>query len=128
MREIKFRGTTKHNGSLVYGNLFYWKKYGKTMPVIGMGIENGSCQGSVVLEESISEYTGLEDKNGKEIYGSDILDCWEGRRHVVKFDLGSFYFETLDDSDEEYPVDNFEAIELEVIGNIYENPELLEVK
>lgn len=71
----------------------------------------------------IMQYTGLKDKNGKEIYEGDIV-LWidskgNKRQNKVFFERGAFrlrntYFELL-----EYGI-------LEVIGNIYENPELLE--
>lgn len=74
------------------------------------------------------EYTGLKDKKGKEIYEGDVTD--EGVVEWVEdltFDLGGashpgFYFKNLDNHDLDFGK-SFE--DCEVIGNVFENPELL---
>lgn len=68
------------------------------------------------------QYTSLKDKNGKEIYEGDIQDYGHGRILVVEFENGSFGLRM--------PGGNFEKTwispsHFEIIGNIYENPELL---
>lgn len=78
------------------------------------------------------QYTGLKDKNGTEIYESDILECqdWDGEKYVteVKFGDGAFYIE-VNGCDYDYTVIGWairqDIDECCVIGNIYENPELL---
>jgi uncharacterized phage protein (TIGR01671 family) len=65
------------------------------------------------------QYTGLKDKNGKEIYEGDIVD--------IKGDIFKDRRITLDDIREVGRLcDMFEDATFEVVGNIYENPELLE--
>jgi uncharacterized phage protein (TIGR01671 family) len=74
----------------------------------------------------LMQYTGLKDKNGKEIYEDDIaIERYESamghrfkERGVVEYRDGHYYIG-------KYFIDMAGRIELEVIGNIYENPELL---
>jgi hypothetical protein len=69
----------------------------------------------------IMQYTGLKDKNGKKIYEGDIVKSYGGIfRSTVEFKNG--IFEPFNASDN----CSFYADECEVIGNVYENPELLE--
>ena len=67
----------------------------------------------------VMQYTGLKDKNGKEIYEGDILKYWGGV-DVIGFDNGCFNITFTEDDKFDIPVD----ADIEVIGNIYENPEL----
>ena len=74
----------------------------------------------------LMQYTGLKDKNGKEVYEGDILKTWIGgyeqaSPYVVE-DMRKLYFE-LERDDSYYRIQK-----TEIIGNIYENPELLEVE
>lgn len=98
----------------------------------------------------ITQHTGLKDKNGKEIYEEDIVEfddvfedeygevCDGFNRAVVKFENGentltnfldenSQTFESVEDRNTSFKT-LIESIEAKVIGNIYENPELLEAK
>ncbi|ECQ3605414.1 hypothetical protein FY819_00630 [Campylobacter coli] len=86
-------------------------------------------------EESllIELFTGFYDKNGKKIYEGDILyyfkDCSEGEvfKYQVLFKEGAFYlFESYDGFvDDEDLISEFDLKELQVMGNIHENKELL---
>ena len=96
----------------------------------------------------ILQCTGLRDKNGKEIYEGDILNLYVSSkklyRYQVKYEIGSFMLVSQDEifdfpnvwNDNVYPLSQlyFEyqneenyIEQCEVVGNIYENPELLEV-
>lgn len=92
------------------------------------GVINGSSIWRFFDEIELMQYTGLKDKNGKEIYEGDILrvyddffrDGLDDMYGVVKFDNGRFYLNTFK------PYYNETWIYFEVVGNIYENKDLLE--
>lgn len=73
------------------------------------------------------QYTGLKDKNGKEIYEGDVIGC-DGLLWCVNYDMGSYTIGfTLDAiNHNESCVHHLTWEKGEVIGNVYENPELLE--
>ncbi len=71
---------------------------------------------------SITQFMGLKDRNGKDIYEGDILESLDGRKSEIVFEDGCFFLKHigLDDSDFIAPRNHFE-----ILGNIYENPDLL---
>ena len=75
----------------------------------------------------VNQYTGLKDKNNKEIYEGDILfESFGERYYKVIFENGSFRAEFEGDF-EEYSFDLIDVVAqgCEIVGNIYQNPELL---
>lgn len=83
-------------------------------------------------EVELMQSTGLFDKNGKEVFEKDILD-YNGRKVIVKWhgSYASFIYEFVDELQKrktEWQPLYLSYYKFEVIGNVYENPELLEEK
>ena len=124
-REIKFRGLT-NNGTWVYGNLIQGKNGACYICSIN---ENPVCKNGdywyidspcyVVIPETVAQFTGLKDIEGKEIYEGDIILGYNNP-HVVTFADGAFYL-TYKNSSVRL---SRTCGALKIIGNIYENPEL----
>ena len=131
MREIKFRGKRLDNGEWVYGFVLFSQD--KSEAVIAKLTDTESVCENVDLA-TIGQFTGLHDKNGKEIYEGDVIrsDCGNGEvRHLISFFdiIASFVAEMLPDNDINDYCTLSQAWILnynkEVIGNIHDNPELL---
>ena len=78
----------------------------------------------------LMQHTGSKDKNGKDVYDGDMINTKRWGTSVVVYleGLGKFAGNSEYVDDGSYLFDLTEPLELEVIGNIYENPELLESK
>lgn len=130
-REILFRGFNEKNNKWLYG--YYFVNRGlhfvvddetQTNPLV-------NWKDFVVKPDTIGQYTGLKDKNSKEIYEGDILEFTESHwfsygikyKGVVKYsDLG-FVVYTLDDKFELGWISYNKT--LKIVGNIHDNPELI---
>ena len=133
MREIKFRAWDKNDKRIFIDPQmidFYNKKIGymqyqtEDMPDTSYSIPVGFEE----FEYSeLMEWTGLYDKNGEDIYEGDIIfESFGEKYYKVIFENGSFKAEFNGDFDE-YSFDLIDVVAqgCEIVGNIYENPELI---
>lgn len=126
MREILFRGKRFFDGEWVDGSLFIDEK--KDKHEILVGYVNYRV-GWEVVPETVGQFTGLTDKNGKKIFEGDIMPVWEqGEEYHYKvvYNGDCFMLSMLDSEQGSYPLSTKNLMS-EVIGNIHDNPELLEV-
>lgn len=129
--QIKFRALKDDmsNCTFVFGQLVYKTEElsGKVYPAITEdGLSFTSC-----LPKTESQFTGLHDKNGKEIYEGDFLkliDEYRGKGEKPSYVIfkdsqwmmqGTMHYTHVDS------INNYCLDKMEIIGNIYENPELL---
>ena len=124
-REIKFRAWLKEERKMV------------NVETLFIGI-NRLCFGNSKTEDlffrdfeevELMQYTGLKDKNGKEIYEKDIVSCNKYKNIVVFFENGCFKvrYPKNDTTNIICTLDTFlEKYKCKISGNIYENFELLE--
>jgi len=134
MREIKFRGKEIETNEWVYGWVF--GKNFKSIIVFDTGKINKygveEYWTTPVDPETVGQYTGRKDYNGKEIYEGDIINRpaihpYKNLAQIVWNKLSAgFDIQYIYDK-ESYTMDELWD-DFEIVGNIYENPELLEVE
>lgn len=138
MRGIKFRGKRVDNGGWVYGYYFKTPLTDENSGVpVGCGwcflsdniirhcisTQNGSAY--VVDPETVGQFTGLKDSNGKEIYEGDVVETeLDDRKFVVTWDKDQVMY-LLDSPELTSYLARDIVGDIEIKGNIYENPELL---
>lgn len=132
MRQIKFRGKRVNNGQWIEG--YYGESFReissdiKTSYIVEM---NRRPKGHDIHKETVGQFTGLTDKNGKEIYEGDIIEDKNGIGVIMWFQTAwgvASYAYGYDGLKSYTAVDSFYSKETQewiVIGNIHDNPELL---
>ena len=124
-REIKFRIWNDYDKKMIYWNELLKNKLANIFTIPS-------------YNKWLMQYTGLHDKNGKEIYEGDIvlLDCYyyeepafDGEFKVIYDDInGMWLLVDLENKDRDFTfgeIRSYYKAEIEVIGNEYDNPELL---
>ncbi|MBE3145100.1 MAG: hypothetical protein IMZ61_14455 [Planctomycetes bacterium] len=133
MRELKFRLISR-DGKIVGYEKWYpgsWNEGARCWNAIPQWLYSRDGQywkPEYILHQHKDQFTGLHDKNGKEIWEGDVVtgtvhEYFDGK-YIINFDEGVFSVRVSD----EYNPCLYEGIpekQLKVIGNIYENPELL---
>lgn len=154
MREILFRGKTTRGNIWVHGDCSRFTEPGKVEICYPISVDlvdvtataYSHCDWIEVEPETVGQFTGLLDKNGKKIFEGDIIrihNDYTGDLHPfncrVMFHEGSFVCAWQDDIDDvaswheesnfvfnHFSSWNVPLVWWEIVGNVYDNPELLE--
>lgn len=126
-REIIFRGKRKDTGEWTEG--YFFKIWDRVFLLWGMTDDNPNM--TEVIPETVSQFIGLIDRYRKKIFEGDIVNIVTGI-NGYKSTYSSTIQEVKYTADNGiavfYPFDNSDIVEVEVIGNIYDNKELLDGK
>jgi uncharacterized phage protein (TIGR01671 family) len=131
-REIKFRAWDWKEGTMINdvgfsdndtGRVVLQRKYNigsrSIIPVYDV-INGVTCKRAYLMQ-----FTGLKDREGKEIYEGDVLRGTLGAKMVVMWDSDEACYFMREEGEPGYTLSADEVRDHEVIGNIHENPELL---
>lgn len=137
MREILFRGKRKDNGEWIYGDLLHDRFLftDENICVIYNVDSKLTHRENIVIPKTVGQYTGLTDKNGTKIFEGDICRfrewnkgdmCWVGKVH---YEHQQFVISGNPNKECESEfllvMSRFIPENIEVIGNVHDNPELL---
>ncbi len=124
-RTIKFRVWNKVD--------FQWvKTWDEFAPLFGTNLKENSIfslsrMGGEGYEYVVQQFTGLLDKNGKEVYEGDYLISKDKKKYLVEWLdwCGGFY--PFNERNDVYRTNDIDDGDLLIIGNIFENPELVKI-
>lgn len=121
-REIKFRAKTLSTNEWVFGDLHLLTKFPH--------IHDGEVSKSLITTDTVGQFTGRHDKNGKEIYEGDILKHINGYytcQVLFSERSASYILVFVTPTKPAYDMGIYDVERcFEVIGNIFDNPELME--
>lgn len=136
MREIKFRGKREDNGEWVFGSFIPDALEGSNSDLVSWGFIRrynrgiGKMETIEVDRETVGQYTGLLDRHGVEICEGDIVGIQreKERDDIEEYQISTVYFNAdyasfLAKPQRDWVYTSWD--EVEVIGNIHDNPELL---
>ena len=122
MREILFRGKTIL-GKWIEGDLLQYLGCGK----VYIAQHYKGAGGQEVIPETVGQFTGLTDKNGKKIFEGDVVNfkttAYFFKNCRINYESQFARFCAIDNKGYEYPMDK--TFNNEIIGNVFDNPELL---
>ena len=141
MREILFRAKRTDNGEWIEG--YYAKQSNHAcfahelkyqhfiFKDVCLDFNLGGLQGFEIIPETVGQYTGLTDKNGVKIFEGDILSAHLDEDNpdyetVVQVIWEEYGWRTMEENGLSDPLDDEDAEIFAIIGNIHDNPELLE--
>ncbi len=124
MREILFRAKHKEYNQWVEGDLIH-EQFGECIQFVKDG-----CRSKVKVDpETVCQYTGLTDKNGRKIFEGDILSAHLDDEHpeditYVQITWDGFSWCTRESTEDDV-MSEYDCNTFEVCGNIFDNPELI---
>ena len=130
-REILFRGKLEYNGKWIYGDLLQYENgdvaiFGEKLSSFGYECTEMSKRDRVI-PDTIGQYTGLKDKNGNKIFEGDILRLGDEFHYFIfNIEYGSFVAASIKgDIGIRLFQRTIKNCGYAIIGNIYDNPELM---
>lgn len=131
MREILFRAKDEASNKWVYGYYVHLPSAAGCVHIMQVPAGNPDESNTVyyIIPETVGEYTGLVDKNGKKIFEGDIVRYNDTLHKVVFCTINgcAFFGITYPDRGEVWNFDGITcAHKMKILGNIHDNPELVE--
>ena len=132
MREILFRGKRVDNGEWIQGDIVQFPVHG----VVRIVEQEPSYKDAEVDSDTVGQYTGLTDKNGRKIFEGDILKIYPDCDYCEDYSISTVYSyngvlcvdyrgDDFDSTALGFINDVNDDADFEIIGNIYDNPELV---